>query len=199
MSPRARPRAGRIIIVRHGQTALNAAGRLRGLQDPPLDEVGQGQAAAVASRLAGEPIERVLASPLIRAVETAQPIAASHGLNVEIDSGLLDIDYGPWTAKTWDEVAAEDPIGAEAFLERPMSASTPIESVASVLERFTEALRLLAQGNALTVAVSHDLPIRALLAALDHSGDQTFWGAPLPNCAIVVIDASPDGALQLAQ
>lgn len=60
--------ADRVLLVRHGRTALNAQGRLRGLSDPPLDEVGLAEAARLAAALAPECATVVLCSPLPRAI-----------------------------------------------------------------------------------------------------------------------------------
>ena len=64
--------ADRVFLARHGQTALNAQGRLRGLSDPPLDEVGIAEATRLAAALASKHPTAVICSPLQRAVATAQ-------------------------------------------------------------------------------------------------------------------------------
>jgi broad specificity phosphatase PhoE len=70
---------GRVLVIRHGRTALNADGRLRGHLDPPLDEVGRREAAAVAAVLSEFRIVRILSSPLLRALQTAGAIAEVAG------------------------------------------------------------------------------------------------------------------------
>lgn len=89
-------------LVRHGQTALNAAGLLRGRLDPPLDPVGQRQAAALGDLFHDVKLLVVITSPLRRATQTAQPIAVASGAPLVVDVNLLDRDYGPWagTAST---------------------------------------------------------------------------------------------------
>jgi len=64
-----------VYLARHGQTALNSSGVLRGLADPPLDETGQEQARQLGASLGSRNLSLVAASPLRRAVETAQPVA----------------------------------------------------------------------------------------------------------------------------
>lgn len=88
-----------IFLVRHGRTALNAAGVLRGRLDPPLDDVGRQEAAAVAELFAGVPLDVVLSSPLRRARETAAPIAEATGARLRCDDAFLDRDYGPWAGR----------------------------------------------------------------------------------------------------
>jgi broad specificity phosphatase PhoE len=86
-----------VYLVRHGQTPLNEAGVLRGLADPALDETGRRQAERLAAALGPRGLAAVFASPLVRARQTAQPISERAGLEVVVDSCLLDRDYGPWT------------------------------------------------------------------------------------------------------
>src|SRR4051812_8821680 len=77
-----------VVLVRHGRTAPNAAGLLLGRTDPPLDELGRAQAATLAEAVGA--VDRVVASPLARAVETAEHL----GLPVELDDRWLEVDYG---------------------------------------------------------------------------------------------------------
>lgn len=96
--------APRIYLARHGRTALNAAGVLRGRLDPPLDELGQQQAFTLADLLDARGINLIIASPLHRTVATASPLAARLGLDVEIDTRLLDRDYGKWAGRVPEQV-----------------------------------------------------------------------------------------------
>ena len=94
----------RVYLARHGRTALNAEGRLRGLSDPPLDEVGIAEVAWLADVLAAKHPTVVVCSPLQRAVATAQAIGTAAGVPVRIDARLNDRDYGPMTGRRRDEV-----------------------------------------------------------------------------------------------
>lgn len=182
----------RIFLVRHGRTALNAEGRYRGLEDPPLDPTGRDEARGASERLAAEPVGAVYASPLRRAIETAEALATPHGLHVEIEPRLIDIDYGPWTALTQDEAAARDPDLHEAYRIHPLDAGTPVETVASVAGRISTAVRQIAarhEGGVVT-AVSHDVPIRALVSTLLGYDGERFWTFPLPTCSITEIRAT---------
>jgi probable phosphomutase (TIGR03848 family) len=88
-----------ILLIRHGENDMvgkKLAGRL---PDVHLNEKGKAQAYKVAAELADLSIKAVYASPLERAVETAEPIAESHGLSVETLPELLEIDFGQWEGK----------------------------------------------------------------------------------------------------
>jgi broad specificity phosphatase PhoE len=96
--------APRVYLARHGRTALNAEDRLRGLSDPPLDEVGVAEAARLAEVLATKNPTAVISSPLQRAVATAEAIGAAAGVPASIDIRLNDRDYGTLTGERRDEV-----------------------------------------------------------------------------------------------
>jgi broad specificity phosphatase PhoE len=92
------------LLIRHGHTEAigrRLAGRLPGIA---LSATGRAQAAALAARLATTPITAVYSSPLERAVDTATPFAASHGLDVSRLDNLNEFDFGEWTGRTFDEL-----------------------------------------------------------------------------------------------
>jgi broad specificity phosphatase PhoE len=95
-----------LYLARHGQTILNAQGRLRGHENPDLDELGHRQASALARQFRNTPVGHIAATPLLRAQQTAAAIAAPHGLPVATASHLLDRDYGPWAGQPTAEVVA---------------------------------------------------------------------------------------------
>ena len=111
-----------LVLVRHGQTDANARGLLLGRADPPLSELGRRQAEALAALVPGA--ARVVASPLIRTVETA----SAFGRPVEIDDRWIELDlhdlslqYGsepePRLAPDLETLAAGD-LGWDAVLRR---------------------------------------------------------------------------------
>lgn len=95
----------RLLLVRHGETAWNRAGRYQGQSDVPLNATGRRQAAALAAQLRSEPLAAVYASTLRRAYETAAPIAAAHGLAVVRDARLNEIHQGAWEGLRPAEIA----------------------------------------------------------------------------------------------
>ncbi len=152
-----------MILVRHGRTTLNAAGRLRGHLDPPLDEVGIADVARLADGLA--PVladrrpHRILSSPLVRATQTAQAIADRVGLTVAIDDRLLDRDYGSWAGELTEQVG-----------ERwgSIDAAPGVESRASLAGRVRGLLAEQVTDPPL-VLVTHDAILHAMLEQLDPS------------------------------
>ena len=95
-----------VYLARHGQTPLNESGALRGLADPALDEAGREQALRLGMALGPRSPSLVVASPLRRAIQTAQPVADRAGLPVSTDQRLVDRDYGPWTGASEESVVA---------------------------------------------------------------------------------------------
>jgi probable phosphoglycerate mutase len=97
----------RILIVRHGQSTWNAAGRWLGQADPPLSDVGVEQAELAAKAL--DRVDAVWASDLERAQHTARVLAAPGGLAVTTDARMRERAAGPWTGLTRDEIEAQFP------------------------------------------------------------------------------------------
>lgn len=149
-----------VFLLRHGQTAYNVAGRLRGRADPELNAQGRAQADALGQLFAGVALSRVLASPLQRTIQTAEPLARASGLQVEAMQSLNDRDYGPWTGSDRGEV--ERRFGS-------IDAAPGVEPWHVLCERMRQAFTwLLATSAGPAIAlVGHDATNRALLAALD--------------------------------
>lgn len=146
-----------VFLVRHGRTGLNAAGLLRGRLDPPLDEVGQQEAAAVADVFAGVSIDVVLSSPLLRARQTAEGIAAVTGAPLRCDEAFVDRDYGPWAGRDRAEVEAR--FGS-------LDEAPDVEPIGALATRAVSGLRAQADGVESLVVVAHDVVNRILLSRL---------------------------------
>jgi probable phosphoglycerate mutase len=125
-----------LVLVRHGETDWNLAGRAQGHADIPLNAKGRAQAAAVGPVLAGfEPV-RLWSSDLARARQTAEAIAAATGLVIETDPRLREYDVGARSGLTLVEAAARYP------REFATSAQVPgEETTEQVRDRVVPALR----------------------------------------------------------
>lgn len=160
------PVSGRqvVYLVRHGRTALNADGRLRGLLDPPLDQVGRAEVESLAAALARLPTKpaRVMAGPLRRTHDTAIAIALATSAALVTDQRLIDRDYGPWTGQPTDEVRAQ--FGAALD---PLPDAEPVTAVAARAQEVLNDTGRYPGGP--IVLVSHDAVLRALLAAIEPS------------------------------
>ncbi|MBW2289347.1 MAG: histidine phosphatase family protein [Deltaproteobacteria bacterium] len=99
----------RFVLIRHGETPWNAAGRWQGHSDPSLSAVGREQAARLAGELTGEPIDAIIASDLRRAFETATILGDAIGLRPECDARLRELDVGRWGGETRDQIRLREP------------------------------------------------------------------------------------------
>lgn len=159
--------APRLWLVRHASTAWSGV-RFCGRSDPPLDDAGRLTAAEVADRLAHE-VPRgasVLSSPLQRARETADPIAAALASDVRIEGSWAEADMGDVDGLTWDQVVACWPIVSDALLRGAPVDWPGGERHVDVVARVRGALELALASDAPTVIVTHGGPLRAVLAAL---------------------------------
>ena len=93
-----------LCVVRHGETAWNAEGRVQGQLDVPLNEIGLAQARAVAAALQGEQFTAIYSSDLQRVTRTAEPTATMLGLQVRLDPRLRERHYGMFQTLTYADV-----------------------------------------------------------------------------------------------
>ena len=158
--PPAPPGRTLVYLARHGQTPLNKSDDLRGLADPPLDDTGREQARRLGAALGPRHPVVVVASPLHRAIQTAQPVADRAGLPVVMDQCLLDRDYGPRTGTSKQQVI--DQWGS-------VDDAPGVEPASAVRERAVRGLTELARRHPdrTIVVVSHDAVNRQVLAAFD--------------------------------
>jgi probable phosphoglycerate mutase len=165
------------LLLRHGQTPLSIEKRFSGTGDPTLTEVGLAQAAAAAKRLARSAAEAVVSSPLQRAIQTAEPVAAALGVPLEVDEGLRETDFGDWEGYTFAEVKKKWPNELDAWLASTAVAPPYGESFDDTATRVRQARdRILSRyGGQTVVVVSHVTPIKTLLRmALDAPATALF-------------------------
>jgi broad specificity phosphatase PhoE len=191
--------AARLVLWRHGRTEWNVTGRFQGQADVPLDEVGRGQAAAAARLVAAfEPVS-IFSSDLARTYQTAEPLAALTGLEIQTDKRLREIHVGSWEGLLGDEIRAQDPELAERVWRGEDVRRSPTgESPQEVADRVAEALAEIAEtadDGATIAVVTHGLAGRV--------GACRFVGLPfehwrllggLANCAWISLDRHRSGA-----
>jgi ribonuclease H / adenosylcobalamin/alpha-ribazole phosphatase len=183
------------LLLRHGQTLMSVQRRYAGRSDVPLTDLGVQQAAAAAKRLAPAGVRVIVTSPLLRAVQTAQEVAAVTGAPVVTDDGFRETDFGAWEGLTFAEVRERWPAELTAWLADPAVAPPGGESFAQVSERVTGALhRVLAgrEGHTILI-VSHVTPIKTLVAAALLAPPASLYRMHLDVAALSEIDWYPDG------
>jgi probable phosphoglycerate mutase len=102
-------------MIRHGETAWNAEGRVQGQTDVPLSATGEAQARALVAALAGERFAALYASDLARVRQTAAPAACALGLEVRLDAGLRERHYGKFETLTYAEARERHPADYARF------------------------------------------------------------------------------------
>jgi probable phosphoglycerate mutase len=187
----------RLLLVRHGQTAANVA-RALDTRPPgaPLTDLGHEQAAALADRLADEPVTAVYASTATRTQQTAAPLAARLGLEVVVLDGVHEVFAGDLENRS-DGAALEQFEAVYAAWKRgELDARLPGgESARELRDRFAAAVAGIRAGaSGSVVLVSHGGAIRLGVAAL--IGD-TAEAAYIGNTGVVVLEAVPDGGWHL--
>ncbi len=176
-----------VYLARHGQTAYNAEGRFQGQQEIPLDDTGRAQAVDLAERAAGYCFAALWCSPLLRARETADVVAARIGLQPIEDARLMETDSGDWTDRSFADVVAEAPDAFAAFANADASFAFPGgESFAQQEVRVAAALDDVEAGELPALVVCHGMVIRAALAV--RAGELLEHIKRVPNAALVPLD-----------
>ena len=167
----------KLILARHGETAWNAEGRYQGQEDIPLSPIGEAQACALGDRLRDVRIDRAVASPLSRALRTAQLVLGDRASLLHTDAGLMEIAHGEWEGLLAAEIRARDPERLRAWRESPHEVLMPRgESLQHVLDRAWPALARACDGmsdDETLLVVAHDAVNRVLLCRV--------MGLPLPR------------------
>ncbi|MGC3954272.1 MAG: histidine phosphatase family protein [Propionicimonas sp.] len=179
--------AGRVLLLRHGTTDWNTDGRFQGQADVPLNADGVALAERTAGVLAGCGATRVISSDLSRARETARPVAAALGLEIELDPRLREVDVGSWAGLDMETVGRQVPDFWPALREgRDFRRSPEGETATESGERVARALRehaAAASTEDVLLVIGHGLSLRIaalLLMGLDYSHARLFAG--MPNC-----------------
>jgi broad specificity phosphatase PhoE/ribonuclease HI len=165
------------MLLRHGETPLSVDKRFSGRTDIALTERGEAQAAAAAKRLADAGIEAIVSSPLRRTQQTAAAVAEVLGLDVELDDGFAETDFGEWEGSSFRELSSTAADKLQAWLDDPRVAPPGGESMVSTDARVAAARdRVLSSHPGKTVLiVSHVTPIKLMLRnALDAPMNAVF-------------------------
>ncbi|MCE9631413.1 MAG: histidine phosphatase family protein [Planctomycetia bacterium] len=192
-------------LIRHGESVSNAAGRVQGQEDVELSESGRAQAQTVATwsrallaTADAPPIEELWSSPLRRARETAEAIAAATGLPLRIDERLCELHAGIFQGHLWADLETRFPEvvarwrsgdadfaipGGESRTELAARGRAAIESLAA---RSARGMFVVAHGGILTAALGSLVgKTHPLLAA---AAERPFTKLPaLANCSVTLV------------
>jgi len=210
----------RLILVRHGVTEWNQAGRYQGHQDVPLSQTGREQARRVAERLRLETITIAYSSDMQRARETASIALGERDVPLQTTPALREMAFGAWEGLTAREVSEHYPAEWAAWIRDPVVARPPNggEDLAELDARVSAFLHSVvhvpagegaqpdwfsyraagesADGTSGTVLlVSHGGTVRALLAHLFEVPIRLYWRFGIRPASVSILDLYPEGAV----
>jgi len=174
------------ILVRHGETEWNRADIFRGRIDVELNETGIKQAELLGEYLSDRDIEAIYSSPLKRALRTAQAIAKYHRLDVQTNSGLIDMNLGEWEGLSRPVVAEKYKDVYNQWMTHPEKVTIPGgESLAEVRQRAVALIdEVTARHKGTVVLVSHRVICKVLTCTLLGLDDSHFWNIEQGNCGM---------------
>ncbi len=182
--------ADRVTLVRHGQTERSARGAYSGQLDVELTDAGREQARRCAERLVDGGVDAVITSPLVRARDTAQEIAAVTGVPLRVDDRLIEVDYGPFEGL--DRESAREKFG-QAFTDwREDPFGSPIEGMETLDDALERARAATADALAAyehPVLVAHQGILRCVLVALGQVEPADYFKARLTEAEPLEVEA----------
>ncbi|MCX7681819.1 MAG: histidine phosphatase family protein [Anaerolineae bacterium] len=183
-----------LILVRHGQSYANVAGRWDGWSEDELTPLGRKQSEALAERLASEyggEVAALYTSPLNRALQTAQIIGAALGLPPITVENLKEINFGELSGITLERMAREHPALFSRWKDRSdMEFQWPGgEKRGDFFRRVARACDaiILKHPHERVIVVAHGGTVRACLAYLLPDQLAQWWGYELANCGLTVV------------
>ncbi len=164
------------LFIRHAATDL--AGTFCGSSNPPLNDLGRSQVAQLLTQLT-QPIHTVYTSHLLRAHQTAEPIAQAHQAPLHLRPALREIDFGDWESLTWSDIETRNPTFAAKWVAEfpalPTPNGEPIQLFRTRILTELNHLRTLAEPGQTIAIVTHAGPLRVLLEEFGHYAPQHAW------------------------
>ncbi|MER6329717.1 bifunctional RNase H/acid phosphatase [Streptomyces sp. NPDC001034] len=188
-----------LVLLRHGETPLTPQKRFSGSggTNPPLSEVGREQAHRVAEALAERgTVQAVLASPLTRTRETAEIVAARLNLDVVVEEGLRETDFGAWEGLTFGEVRDRYPDDLNAWLADPAARPTGGgESFAETAVRVaaTKDELVTAHAGRTVLLVTHVTPIKTFVRLALGAPPESLFRMELSAASLSAVAYYADG------
>jgi broad specificity phosphatase PhoE len=189
-----------LYLIRHGESTYNAEGRIQGQSDPGLSERGRRQGEAIARRLGGLPIGAVYASPLRRASQTAELLAAALDLKIRFDRRLMEVDAGEFEEQMRADVMCRFPEAIPRWRSGALDFVFPGgESRRELIRRGQEALVSISRaGHESAAIVSHGgLLLAAMKALLGIASEASPLG--MDNGSVTRLAVDGDGRAELLE
>lgn len=190
-----------LTFIRHGQSEANASGVIdTDVPGPGLTAQGKGQAEQIAHQYGRKDFDSIYASPMTRAQQTAAPLAAELGKQVEVVQGLQEINAGWFNGKPESMASSTYMVAPAAWLKGDVGDSIPGSSSGREFnDRFTAAVnKIYYSGHSNPVVFSHMYAIEVwTLLNTINAKDSLMTSHPLPNVGRVVISGNPSNGWTL--
>lgn len=186
----------KIYITRHGETQWNKEGRMQGWSNSHLSEQGILDAKRLGKRLKDVDLKCIYASPLGRAIETAELIRGDKDIPIIRCEGLKEINFGAWEGLTTSEIERRYPEQIHNFWNRP-GLYKPVggESYEQIIYRVSKVLAeiVATEWGGDVLIVTHGVTKKAIYKIVKNLPLENFWGPPLPhNASLSILEVKAD-------
>lgn len=188
----------KLVLIRHGQTEWNIAGKYQGQSDVALSDKGIEQARLLAKNFPLEQLDAVYASDLTRAFVTAEQLAKRFGCVVQPEPSLREMNFGEWEGLTYKQIVAQWPEAMGTFFMRPDKLEIPGgEGFAVLQKRAVKCIEKIVAANAgKTVAVvAHGAILRTILTYALHMPLRYVWTIRQDNTAVNILRYEEENCL----
>ncbi len=193
----------KIYITRHGETQWNSERRMQGRKNSSLTPKGMEDAEKLKERLASVDFDKIYASPLGRAMETAEIIKGDRNLPVETLPDFMEMSFGQWEGRKVEEIEAVYGQKYRNFWEAPEKYE-PMggESFPQMLKRIEKGLKVLAENaenqentekEAVVLLVVHAVVIKSIYVLVKNLPMEEFWNPPFMHGTNLTILEIKDG------
>ena len=190
-----------IFLLRHGETDWNRDHRCQGIVDLDLNGTGVRQANEVAAYLRHERIHSIYSSNLRRAVQTAEVVSREHGLSIQIEPNLRELDHGELEGLTFEEIRDKYGEFIQKWRSEPADLLLPGgERLADVAERAWSAVNRIIDRHIeehRIVLVSHNFPIVAILCRITNTPLNQYRSFHLDPCGLTHLAFSQNGGWEI--
>ena len=188
----------RLLLVRHGDTALNSAERYWGRTDVELSENGLRQAERLRDRLAAEKIDTIYSSQLKRALVTAETITSGHGLEIIPCAELGEMNFGELEGMTFDDIHRLYPEVVKMWRRGDPRLKCPggesLEEFNRRVVQFTTRLEKHEPQETILI-VAHSGSLRSLMCHLMDIRLERRWQFRLTFASLSILETYPEGAI----
>mgnify|MGYP001225534790 FL=1 len=163
------PKKMELILIRHGETIWNKEGRVQGLSDIELSDVGLNQARKLALSIQDLNIKAIYSSPVKRAYQTAQIINEIHNAPIFLEPGLVEMDQGDFEGLTFQELKTCEKDFLQRWMKDPAAVTMPNgESLAGLQKRAWSVVANIIDKTEDALIVSHNFTIAAILCRIQN-------------------------------